>query len=65
MEWKYTYLTGTTFIWHLDDNEHEIRRAQYNSCKVPMIQVHGGGWQKKCDRLLEKQRMKQLATADV
>lgn len=54
MEWKYTYLTGTNFIWHLDDNAHEIRRAQYNSCKVPMVQVQSNTWLKKCDRILSK-----------
>ena len=54
MEWKYTYLIGTSFIWHLDDNEQEIIRAQYNSCKIPMIQVHSGSWKKKCERILNK-----------
>lgn len=65
MEWKYTYLIGTEFLWHLDDNEHEIRRAQYNKCKVPMIQVHGGGWQKKCNGLLLKYKAKQTEKVDV
>jgi hypothetical protein len=54
MEWKYTYLMGTAFLFHLDDNEHEFARARYNSCKIPMIQVNGGGWQKKCMRILTK-----------
>lgn len=65
MEWKYTYLNGTEFLWHLDDNPHEIRRAQYNKCKVPMIQVHGGGWQKKCNGLLLKYKAKHEAKTDV
>lgn len=54
MEWKYHYLIGTAFLFHLDDNEHEFARARYNACKIPMIQVNGGGWRKKCMGILLK-----------
>lgn len=54
MEWKYTYLCDTEFAFHLDDNEQEIRRALYNKCKVPMIQVHGSAFKNKCLRLINR-----------
>lgn len=53
MEWKYTYLDGTKFIWHLDDNPEEFSKAKANKCKVPMIQVDANGWQNKCERLIQ------------
>lgn len=52
MEWKHTYLNGTNFIWHLDDNPSEFSAAKINGCNVPMIQVDSNGWMIKCDRLL-------------
>lgn len=52
MEWKYTYLNGTTFSWHLDDNEEEFSYARIHGCNVPMISVHGGGWKEKCNRVM-------------
>ena len=52
MEWKYTYLNGTSFVWHLDDNPEEFSRAKTHGCNVPMIQVDANGWMVKCDRLL-------------
>lgn len=58
MEWKYTYLIGTDFIWHLDDNANEMTRARYNSCEVPMIQVNTTAWKRKCSRLLNMARVK-------
>ena len=53
MEYKYTYLNGTKFIWHLDDNPEEFSKAKTNGCNVPMIQVDSNGWQIKCDRLIQ------------
>jgi hypothetical protein len=52
MEWKHTYLTGTQFIWHLDDNPSEFSEAKMYKCNVPMIQVDENGWMLKCNRLL-------------
>lgn len=52
MEWKYTYLKGTHFVWHLDDNEEEFVQAKRNECNVPMIQVESGLWKQKCEKLL-------------
>ncbi len=54
MEWKSKYLLGTNFVFHLDDNEEEFHHARYDSVKVPMVQVNGGSWKKKCLKLLEK-----------
>jgi len=53
MEWKYTYLNGTSFIWHLDDNPEEFSKAKANGCNIPMINVDANGWQIKCDRLIQ------------
>lgn len=54
MEWKYTYLNGTSFAWHLDDNPEEFSKAKAHGCSVPMIQVDSNGWMIKCDRLLKR-----------
>lgn len=52
MEWKYLYLDGSHFVWHLDDNPEEFSKAKANGCSVPMIQVDSNGWMIKCNRLL-------------
>lgn len=52
MEWKYTYLKGTKFLWHLDDNPEEFTHAKTNGCNVPMIQVEAGSWKQKCEKLI-------------
>jgi len=53
MEWKAGYLRGTHFAWHLDDNEQEFSACKKTEgCAVPMIDVMGNGWKKKCERLL-------------
>lgn len=55
MEWKFTYLKGTEFIWHLDDNEDEYYKARQNcgkDCTVPMINVTSYYWKDKCEELL-------------
>lgn len=54
MEWKHTYLKGTNFIWHLDDNPKEFSAAKLHDCNVPMIDVDSNGWQVICDRLLKR-----------
>jgi hypothetical protein len=58
MEWKYTYLIGTNFVWHLDDNANEMTRARYNSCPINMIQVGSSSWKRKCSRLLNMAKAK-------
>jgi hypothetical protein len=50
MEWKYTYLTGTKFAWHLDDNIEEIERAMHHECSVPIINVNLKNWQDECEK---------------
>jgi hypothetical protein len=52
MEYKYKYLDGTKFIWHLDDNPEEFSQAKANHLKVPMIQVEANGWKEKCERFI-------------
>jgi hypothetical protein len=53
MEWKATYLKGTHFVWHLDDNDQEVTAAKKTEgCNVPIIDVLGNDWEEKCDRLL-------------
>jgi len=53
MEWKATYLKGTSFVWHLDDNDREFTECKRTEgCKVPMIDVMGNNWKEKCERLL-------------
>jgi len=59
MEWKYTYLDGTKFVWHLDDNEEEFSEARANGCSVTMIQVNSGSWKEKCEKLIQ-QKLNQL-----
>ena len=53
MQWKHTYLKGTNFKWHLDDNDAEFKYAKLNDCEVPMVWVEMNGWQDKCDQLLQ------------
>lgn len=53
MEWKYTYLKGTSFVWHLDDNDAEFKYAKKNECTIPMVLVDMNGWQDKCNQLIE------------
>lgn len=48
MEWKYTYLNGTKFVWHLDDNIQEM----VYTCDVPMIDVNTSDWISQCNSLL-------------
>jgi len=56
MEWKYTYLKGTPFIWHLDDNDREMLEALENGCKVPIIDVMKSDWQDTCEELLRQKK---------
>jgi hypothetical protein len=55
MEYKHKYLDGTHFVWHLDDNEEEFKRARQNKCSVPMIDVMGSNWKYKCDLYLKRE----------
>lgn len=61
MEWKHTYLKGSRFLWHLDDNEEEFSHAKRNNCNVPMIQVKANGWRAKCERIIDMKRKELLA----
>lgn len=54
MQWKYTYLDGTQFVWHLDDNETEFDYARKHQCNVPMVWVEQKTWKEKCEELLNK-----------
>jgi len=54
MEWKATYLKGTNFVWHLDDNDEEVSKCKkLQGCNVPIIDVFGNSWEEKCERLLK------------
>lgn len=54
MEWKATYLKGTNFVWHLDDNDEEVSECKkLQGCNVPIIDVFGNSWEEKCERLLK------------
>lgn len=53
MEWKFNYLNGTKFLWHLDDNPEEFTHARNNNCNVTMIQVESGNWKQKCEKLIQ------------
>jgi hypothetical protein len=52
MEWKYTYLDKTSFIWHLDDNPEELSKAKTFGCSVPMVSSEDNGWMLQCDKLI-------------
>lgn len=52
MEWKWTYLKGTKFVWHLDDNPEEIVHGRANHNDVPMIEVTRDDWKQRCDDLI-------------
>lgn len=52
MEWKYTYIKGTQFIWHLDDNKQEKIYADKHLCKVPIIDVCSKDFKIQCNNLL-------------
>lgn len=54
MEWKYTYLKGTSFLWHLDDNSDEITYAELNTCNVPIIHVYNDTWMEQCNKKLKQ-----------
>lgn len=53
MEWKWTYLSGTHFVWHLDDNDDELAFATLHKCNVPIVLVKEG-WKEECEKLLKK-----------
>lgn len=53
MEWKATYLKGTSFVWHLDDNQQEFDHCKRTEgCDVTMIDVMTNSWKEKCEELL-------------
>jgi len=54
MQWKHTYLKGTEFVWHLDDNYEEKTFASVNECNVPIIMVDHNMWKAECERLLKE-----------
>jgi hypothetical protein len=50
MQWKTFYLNGTSFKWHLDDNDDEFRQAKLEHCSVPMIDVYED-FREQCEQL--------------
>lgn len=54
MQWKSTYLKGTNFVWHLDDNPTEFKMAKQEEVNVPMIDVDSSDWMYKCEDLLNE-----------
>ncbi len=55
MQWKVTYLEGTQFVWHLDDNEQESYEAYKKGMKTPIIvDVLTSDWMEKCNILLNE-----------
>lgn len=54
MEWKWTYLDGTNFAWHLDDNIEEFQHAKKMGCTIPMIDVVESNWKEECEAYLNK-----------
>lgn len=54
MEWKATYLKGTNFVWHLDDNEEEVDQAKKAKLDIPIIDVFSSDWKEQCEDLLNK-----------
>ena len=54
MEWKANYLFHTNAIFHLDDNSDEFFEMKRIKCKTVGVQVSSGGFQNKCNRILQK-----------
>lgn len=52
MEWKYTYLKGTKFVFHLDDNPEELAAAREQRCNVPFVHVETPTWKDRCEELI-------------
>lgn len=53
MEYKHKYLTGTKFVFHLDDNPEEMKLARQLNCDVPFVDVNHN-WQHKCEEFIQK-----------
>lgn len=51
-EWKYTYLNGTSFAFHLDDNLEERKYFRIHSCDIPFVYVESADWRDRCEDLL-------------
>lgn len=54
MESKSLYLMHTNVVWHLDDDIIELSSIKYDKCKTIGINVKGGGWKQKCERILKR-----------
>lgn len=54
MEFKADYLFHTNAIFHLDDNKDEFFEMKRIKCKTVGVQVSSGGFQNKCNRILQK-----------
>lgn len=52
MEWKAEYLDGSSFIWHLDDNDEETEQAKILGINVPIIDVKNPLWKNQCNSYL-------------
>lgn len=51
-EYKHTYLDGTDFRFHLDDNLKERELMCQNGCDVPFVYVNQNDWRERCDFLI-------------
>ena len=52
MESKSLYFLYSNVIWHLDDDNIELKNMQYQKCKTIGINVGSSSWQKKCNKYL-------------
>jgi len=57
MQWKATYLDGTHFVWHLDDNYQEAYQARQIECNVPIVSVDVDNLEDFCEQLILKQNL--------
>jgi hypothetical protein len=54
MEYKHKYLSGTKFVFHLDDNPEEMKNAITHKCNVPFVDVDHYNWQNQCEELIQQ-----------
>lgn len=54
MQWKYTYLEDTQFIWHLDDNPEEFERMEIRCPSIGRVGVWKEDWKEQCEQLIKQ-----------
>ena len=52
MIYKWEFFKDKDFIWHLDDNEVELKLIRGNCPNLKGIDVLYGNWKQKCEKLL-------------